>query len=154
LWAPTAQSVRLLIYDDPAAAVPVIHPMTERAPGTWEALVGDSTWFNQKYYCYEVKVFSREEGKVVTNVVTAPYSFGLSANSLKSLLVDFDSPLAKPDFWKLTPKPKLASPMDIALYELHIRDFSISDQTVPARDRGKYSAFTHFFSRGMLHLWS
>ena len=154
LWAPTAQSVRLLIYDDPEGVVPVFYTMTERSSGIWEALIGDSTWLNQKYYRYEVKVFSREEGKVVTNVVTDPYSFGLSADSLKSFLVDFDSPLAKPACWKLTPKPRLASPTDIALYELHIRDFSISDQTVPAGDRGKYSAFTHFFSRGMLHLWS
>jgi len=30
----------------------------------------------------------------------------------------------------------------------------ISDDTVPARDRGKYPAFTHVFSRGMQHLWS
>jgi pullulanase/glycogen debranching enzyme len=154
LWAPTAQSVRLFVYDDPAATAPVIYTMTEQPPGTWEALVGNSTWLNQKYYCYEVKVFSREEGKVVTNVVTDPYSFGLSAESLKSFLVDFSSPLAKPAFWRLAPKPSLASPTDIALYELHIRDFSISDQTVPPADRGKYSAFTHFLSRGMLHLWS
>jgi pullulanase/glycogen debranching enzyme len=154
LWAPTAQSVRLLIYGDPEDAVPVFYTMTERPLGIWEALVGNSAWLNQKYYCYEVRVFSREEGKVVTNVVTDPYSFGLSADSLRSFLVDFDSPLTKPAFWKLTPKPTLNNPTEIALYELHIRDFSISDQIVPRGDRGKYSAFTHFFSRGMLHLWS
>ena len=51
-------------------------------------------------------------------------------------------------------KPALASPTDIVLYELHIRDFSISDETVPEKDRGKYTAFTHIFSNGMLHLWS
>jgi pullulanase/glycogen debranching enzyme len=154
VWAPTAQSVRLLIYDDPERATPVFYTIIEHPSGIWEALVGNPTWFNQKYYCYEVKVFSREEGKVVTNVVTDPYSFGLSADSLRSFLVDFDSPLAKPAFWKLTPKPTLTSPTDIAIYELHIRDFSIFDQTVPRGDRGKYVAFTHFFSRGMLHLWS
>jgi pullulanase-type alpha-1,6-glucosidase len=54
----------------------------------------------------------------------------------------------------LIPKPPLASPTDIVLYELHIRDFSISDDSVPENDRGKYTAFTHIFSRGMRHLRS
>src|SRR5262249_13653664 len=44
------------------------------------------------------------------------------------------------------------SPTDIVLYELHIRDFSISDNSVPEKDRGKYTAFTDIFSRGMQHL--
>jgi pullulanase/glycogen debranching enzyme len=56
--------------------------------------------------------------------------------------------------WHLIPKPPLASPIDTAIYELQIRDFSISDPTVPKKDRGKYTTSTHFFSRGMLHLWS
>ena len=47
LWAPTAQSVRLLIYDDPAAMVPAIYPMTENRHGVWEARVGDAGWFNR-----------------------------------------------------------------------------------------------------------
>jgi pullulanase len=154
LWAPTAQSVRLLIYDDPEAVVPATYPMTENRHGVWEARVGDASWFNRKYYLYELTVFSREEGQLVTNVVTDPYSLGLSADSLKSLLVDLQSPLTKPAFWNFIPKPPLKSPTDIALYELHIRDFSISDLTLPEKDRGKYTAFTHFFSRGMLHLSS
>jgi pullulanase len=154
LWAPTAQSVRLLTYDDPASATPLIHSMTESPLGVWETRIGDSTWLNRKYYLYEVTVFSREKEELVTNVVTDPYSLGLCADSSKSLVVDLQSSQTKPAFWDVIPKPPLASPMDIAIYELHIRDFSISDPTVPEKDRGKYTAFTNFFSRGMLHLWS
>jgi pullulanase len=154
LWAPTAQSVRLFLYDDPNATVPTIHPMAENDRGVWETQLGDAGWLNRKYYLYEVKVFSRLEGRQVTNVVTDPYSLGLSADSLKSLVVDLDSASTKPICWDLIPKPPLGSPADIVLYELHIRDFSISDDTVPERDRGKYRAFTHVFSRGMQHLWS
>jgi pullulanase/glycogen debranching enzyme len=43
-------------------------------------------------------------------------------------VVDLNSPFTKPFFWNLIPKPPLASPTDIVLYELHIRDFSISDK--------------------------
>jgi pullulanase len=153
LWAPTARSVRLFIYDGPDDEAREIYPMAEGDAGVWETRVGDASWLNRKYYVYEVEVFSRQHAQVVTNVVTDPYSFGLAPNSSKSLLVDFNSPLSKPDFWNLIPKPGLTSPTDIVLYELHIRDFSISDQTVPENDRGKYTAFTHIFSNGMLHLW-
>ena len=136
LWAPTAQSVRLFTYDDPDDGAREIYQMTEREAGVWEVRVGNAAWLNSKYYLYEVVVFSRLEGRMVTNVVTDPYSVGLAPDSSKSLVVDLNSPLSQPDAWNLISKPELASPTDIVLYELHIRDFSISDQTVPENDRG------------------
>ena len=154
LWAPTARSVRVFVYDDPEDGVGKAYPMAEGDAGVWEVRVGDASWLNSKYYLYEVEVFSRLEGQVVTNLITDPYSVGLASNSLKSLVVDLDSPLSKPDGWEQVTKPELASPTDIVLYEVHIRDFSISDRTVPEKDRGKFTAFTHIFSNGMLHLWS
>ena len=39
-------------------------------------------------------------------------------------------------------KPPLAAPEDIVLYELHVRDFSANDATVPEALRGTYKAFT------------
>ena len=153
LWAPTARSVRLFVYDDPDAAKE-IYPMVEGDSGVWEIRVGDPGWLNRKYYLYEVTVFSRLTGQIVTNVVTDPYSLGLAPDSLKSLVVDLNSAASKPDSWDLVSKPALASPTDIVLYELHVRDFSIFDRTVPEKDRGKYAAFTHVFSDGMLHLWN
>jgi pullulanase len=154
LWAPTAQSVRLFVYDHPAEAPEAIQPMAEGESGVWEIRVGDAGWLNRKYYLYEVKVFSRLKGQIVTNLVTDPYSLGLSPNSSKSLVVNLDSPITKPDLWESISKPDLASPVDTVLYELHIRDFSIFDETVPENDRGRYNGFTHIFSNGMLHLWS
>jgi pullulanase len=154
LWAPTARSVRLFIYDHPTEAAEVTHPMAEGKSGVWEIRVGHAGWLNRKYYAYEVEVFSRLKGQIVTNLVTDPYSLGLSPNSSKSLVVDLGSPITKPEPWESISKPVPASPADTVLYELHIRDFSIFDETVPERDRGKYNAFTHIFSNGMLHLWS
>jgi pullulanase len=154
LWAPTARSVQLFVYDQPAEMAEANYPMAEKTSGVWEIRVGDAAWLNRKYYAYEVKVFSRPKGRVVTNLVTDPYSLGLSANSSKSLVVDLGSTITKPDLWDLVPKPDLVNAADTVLYELHIRDFSIFDQSVPEKDRGKYTAFTHIFSNGMLHLWS
>jgi pullulanase len=154
LWAPTAQKVQLFVYDDPNGIVPTIYPMVQKDRGVWETKAGNYSWVNHKYYLYEVTVFSRATGRIVTNLVTDPYSFGLAADSVKSLVVDLNSPFTKPIFWNLFPKPPLASPTDIVLYELHIRDFSISDQSIPDKDRGKYTAFNHIFSPGMQHLRS
>jgi pullulanase len=155
LWAPTARRVRLFIYGcSEDMDREEIYSLAKAEAGVWEATVGNAGWLNTKYYLYEVEVYSRVKGQVVTNVVTDPYSVGLAPNSLKSLIVDLDSALSKPASWGLISKPDLASPTDVVLYELHIRDFSIFDETVPETDRGKYAAFTHVFSNGMLHLWS
>ena len=77
LWAPTARSVRLFVYDDPDSSIGEIHTMPEGAAGVWEILVGDADWLNSKYYLYEVEVFSRLKGQIVTNLVTDPYSSDL-----------------------------------------------------------------------------
>jgi pullulanase len=37
----------------------------------------------------------------------------------------------------------IAGPEDVSIYELHVRDFSASDDTVPEHLRGKYAAFNH-----------
>ncbi|GIX39365.1 MAG: hypothetical protein KatS3mg128_0414 [Silanimonas sp.] len=41
---------------------------------------------------------------------------------------------------------------DLVIYELHVRDFSRDDASVPAEHRGRYLAFTHADSLGMRHL--
>ncbi len=41
---------------------------------------------------------------------------------------------------------------DLSIYELHVRDFSVGDATVPAEHRGTYLAFTDTRSDGMRHL--
>jgi len=42
--------------------------------------------------------------------------------------------------------------VDMAIYELHLRDFSVGDASVPEAHRGTYLAFTHPGSDGMRHL--
>jgi len=118
--------------------------------GVW-SVTGDETW-KGKYYLYEVKVFVPSTGKIETNLVTDPYSISLSMNGVRSQVVDLNDTELKPQGWDSLPKPPLAAPEDIVLYELHIRDFSISDATVPEELRGTYKAFTVKDSNGMKHL--
>ncbi len=151
VWAPTAQSVILQMFDTDAATYANKIPMQwDAKTGVW-SVSGDASWKN-KYYLYEVKVFAPSTGKIETNLVTDPYSLSLSMNSKRSQIVDLNDADLKPQGWDTLEKPALAAPEDIVIYELHIRDFSISDQTVPEELRGTYKAFTVKDSNGMKHL--
>ncbi|HTT18899.1 MAG TPA: pullulanase-type alpha-1,6-glucosidase, partial [Candidatus Sulfotelmatobacter sp.] len=63
-----------------------------------------------------------------------------------------DSEETKPWGWDQDVSPPLRSFSDLSIYELHIRDFSVNDFTVPAQDRGLYEAFADQSSDGMRHL--
>jgi pullulanase-type alpha-1,6-glucosidase len=152
LWAPTARSVRLLLYAEPRTNPPQQSIPMQFNPtnGVWTAS-GDSNW-NEKYYLYEVRVYVPATKRIETNLVTDPYSISLSMNSIRSQIVDLASPDLQPPGWKDHPKPPLDAPEDIVIYELHVRDFSIYDSSVPPEQRGKFIAFTNQESIGLTHL--
>ncbi len=152
LWAPTAQSVVLLQYiKSGSVEIEVERLMTlDPATGVW-SITGQADW-KGTYYSYIVKVFAPTTGKIVTNVVTDPYSLSLSTNSKRSQIVDLADAALKPAGWDASVKPPLAAPEDISIYELHVRDFSANDLTVPEAYRGTYKAFTVADSDGMKHL--
>jgi pullulanase/glycogen debranching enzyme len=163
VWAPTAREVALRLRrvrggdaargDDEAppdgVGAPALASAEERVPmlrgddGVWR-VTGDVSWRDAEY-AFEVTVFAPAVDAVVTNVVTDPYSLALTVNSRRSVLAELEPPEA----W---PKPPPIGPRDAAIYELHIRDFSIGDTTVPEAHRGTYLAFTHSGSAGMRHL--
>ncbi|MGO4662338.1 pullulanase-type alpha-1,6-glucosidase [Terrabacter sp. 2TAF16] len=144
LWAPTAQQVTLLTWPARSADRPVDTArrttMTRSSDGAWTTSLSTSTALNARYL-YEVKVWAPTTGTVETNVVTDPSSVALTQNSTRSVAVDLTSPAFMPSVWSRTPSPKLAQDVDSTIYELHIRDYSMSDAKVPAALRGSYLAF-------------
>lgn len=152
VWAPTAQSVALmLLTDNPNSDNGAELPMTwDKQTGVW-SITGAPDWKGQ-FYLYKVQVYVRSPGNVETNFVTDPYSFSLSMNSQRSQIVDLNDPALKPEGWDGALKPALAAPEDAVIYELHLRDFSINDSTVPEELRGTFAAFTVGDSNGMKHL--
>ncbi len=151
LWAPTAKSVALHLYTGAHSQDDQKLPMTfDSTTGVWST-AGDATWTN-KFYLYEVEVYTRATGKVEQNLVTDPYSISLSMNSERSQIVNLDDAALMPPGWKDTKKPDLKAPEDIVIYELHVRDFSVNDLTVSEPNRGTFKAFTETNSNGMKHL--
>jgi pullulanase-type alpha-1,6-glucosidase len=149
VWAPTAKKVTLLL--DPAGAGPERSVTMRRgADGVW-SVRGRPSWRNARYL-YEVTVYAPSTEAVAVNRVTDPYSVALTTNSQQSVLANLDARALKPAGWNRLAKPALPRPEESSIYELHVRDFSITDETVPAAHRGTYLAFTHRRSDGMRHL--
>jgi pullulanase/glycogen debranching enzyme len=151
LWAPTALRVQLCAYRSSSSDTFEIQPLTEDSQsGVWSlSRLHDIA---PRYYTYLVDVWVPGVG-LVRNRVTDPYSISLSANSKRSLVATLDEPSLMPPGWKDTPRrPALSAQTDLVAYELHLRDFSMSDASVPAPHRGKYLAFMHAKSNGMRHL--
>jgi len=149
VWAPTARVVRLHVYETCGAAEPTFVLAMSNEDGVWTS-PGRSEW-NGMYYLYEVDVYMHQTGAFENNMVTDPYSRGLSMNSARTLIVDLDDPATMPEGWDAVEKPALDAPTDIVLYELHVRDFSASDPTVPEDLVGTFKAFTAE-SNGTAHL--
>ena len=152
LWAPTAQRVSLQIFDHETDTTPTaVVPMHEHN-GVWVA-DGDPSW-KDKYYLYSVQVWVPSDAAVDTNVTSDPYSIDIALNGTKSRITDLDSDETKPAGWDEDTSPPLRSLSDMSVYELHVRDFSINDLTVPSDHRGMYEAFDDQNSDGMRHLRS
>ncbi len=151
LWAPSAQKVSVFTYDTPTGnAVTVDDLSFSASTGIWSATkTGD---LSGKYFRYSVEVFVRGVG-VVRNIVTDPYSLSLSANSKRSYIANLNAASLKPTGWDSMALPTtVKAATDMSIYELHIRDFSATDTSVSAANRGKYLAFSEVGSNGMKHL--
>ncbi|MFI9833967.1 pullulanase-type alpha-1,6-glucosidase [Streptomyces sp. NPDC051913] len=144
VWAPTAQSVSLELDGS------TVRMKREARTGVW-SVTGPKSW-KGKEYRYVVRVWAPSVQKVVTNKVTDPYSVALTTDSERSLVVDLDDRSLAPSGWTSYTKPKATPLKDAQIQELHIRDFSVADKTVPAKDQGTYLAFTDKGSDGSRHL--
>ncbi|WP_307861045.1 pullulanase-type alpha-1,6-glucosidase [Microbacterium sp. SD291] len=146
LWAPTAQTATLLTWDPSTSAGTGVEGDPVRHEATWDAASG--VWsvkgksdLKGDEYLWELSVYAPATGKIETNQVTDPYSTALTVNSERSVAIDLDDKAWKPKQWQTTKAPVVERAVDRAIYELHIRDFSISDETVPEEKRGTYLAF-------------
>ncbi|MCC7381469.1 MAG: pullulanase-type alpha-1,6-glucosidase [Deltaproteobacteria bacterium] len=155
VWAPTAQAMRLVRFAPDLTELETLE-MTPSAQGVW-SVAGTDGWYGS-YYQYEVRVYHPATGGIETLRTTDPYSVSLSKNGRHTQIVDLDDPALKPPGWDGLAKPPLAAPEDVSIFELHVRDFSAWDETVPALHRGRFLAFIHNGvggadeSNGMRHL--
>ena len=148
LWAPTALAVTLLVWEtgDATGSTPLVDgppthlPARRRDDGRWE--VGAGRVGAGAQYLWEVEVFVPSTGRIEINRVTDPYSTALTLDSRRSVAVDLTQRALKPAAWCENLSPVVDSDAARVIYELHVRDFSAADASVPPELRGTYAAFT------------
>ncbi|WDZ84142.1 pullulanase-type alpha-1,6-glucosidase [Micromonospora cathayae] len=150
LWAPTARTVALQLFDTPTAPPTTVAMRRDDRTGVW-SVRGDRTWTG-KYYRYQVTAWQPAAQKMVAASVTDPYSVALAPNSTHSQLVDLTDPALAPAGWAKLRKPAAVPSSKVQITELSVRDFSIADSSVPAQRRGTFLAFTDPATAGMTHL--
>ncbi len=131
LWAPTAQDVDLLLWTGATSADPQRVAAQRQSDGSW-TVDGKKSWSGARYL-WEVTVYAPTTDQVEVNRVTDPYSVALTLNSTHSVLVDLADGAYRPKQWEKAKQP-VVRPVDQTIYELHVRDFSIDDPTVPAAE--------------------
>jgi len=150
VWAPTAQNVELLIYNDNKTLASRYTMTRDTNTGIWQ-FEGDMS-LDRQLYRYEVTVFHPQTGAVEVLEVTDPYSVSLSTNGRFSRFVNLSDDDLKPEGWDTQNIPTLENPEDAVIYEGHVRDFSIRDMSTSEENRGKYLAFTEQNTAPVLHL--
>ncbi|MGC4821277.1 pullulanase-type alpha-1,6-glucosidase [Micromonospora sp. DT63] len=150
LWAPTARTVALQLFDSPTSAAKTVPMRRDDRTGVW-SVHGSHAWTG-KYYRYQVQAWQPAAQRMVTASVTDPYSVALAADSTHSQLVDLNDPALAPPGWRTLRKPAAVPASKAQISELSVRDFSIADETVPAQRRGTFLAFTDPKTAGMTHL--
>ncbi|RRD51717.1 pullulanase-type alpha-1,6-glucosidase [Buchananella hordeovulneris] len=149
LWAPTARSVQLKTWQADGSGEETL-PATRAADGSW-TVSGDRSWLGRQYR-WLVEVYVPSLDKVTVNEVTDPASLALTVNSQRSVVVDLADPELAPAQWQQAAAPTVRNDAARSIWELHVRDFSITDTSVPEAERGTYKAFTRSQSHGMRHL--
>lgn len=131
VWAPTAHEVSLITYPTGHDGSGQHYPMHKSDQGTWTtSLPGD---LDGIYYNYLVM-----HGQTKVEAVD-PYAKACGVNGRRAMVVDFNR--TNPDGWQQLHTSKLDHFTDAIIYELHIRDFTIS-KNAGMKYSGKYLGLT------------
>lgn len=132
LWSPTASKINLLLYKDGRNEdITDTLPMTKGENGVWEVSISKD--LDGIFYNYEVHV----ESKI--NVAVDPYAKAVGVNGKKGMVVDLSK--TNPDNWSQDSKPELKNFTDAIIYELHVRDLSVAENS-GIKNKGKFLALT------------
>lgn len=129
VWAPKAVAVKLRLYAAGEGGSPIrTVNLTKAGQGVWETVINQN--IKNQYYTFQVN----ENNKWL---LEAPdmYAKAVGINGKRGMVVDLTA--TNPKNWAQDKKPKLTNFTDIIIYELHIRDLSISKNS-GIQHKGKF----------------
>lgn len=151
LWAPTAKSVKLALFDGQHKPLGERTMTLDEASGSWSVQGGSE--LVGKFYRYDIQVYHPVSRKLESYQVTDPYSLSLAMNSEFSQVVDLNDPALKPEGWDSLKAPhSQQNPADITIYEAHVRDLTGNDDSTPVEHRGKFLGLTDTDTAPVKHL--
>ena len=139
VWAPSAVAVSLNLYrtgsdvEQGSEKVITMAMVKDNETGVWSICVKSD--LKGLYYTYSVLVdgVMRETQDV--------YSKAVGVNGNRSMILDMKE--TNPEGWSKDKHVFVDNPTDAVIWEVHVRDFSISKSSgVEPENRGKYLAFT------------
>ena len=132
-WSPTAKKVSIAFYGKDGHNTDKITStlsMKRGKNGVWTATKKGN--LDGMFYTYQV-VHSGKEQSIVD-----PYAKAVGVNGTRAMVINLDS--TDPEGFLEEKRPTIKSPTDTILYEMHIRDFSISNHSgVSKENKGKYA---------------
>ena len=133
LWAPTADEVRLMLYNEGEGghAYRTV-AMEVGEEGVWHTTVSEDLL--GKFYTFNVKIDDRWLGDT-----PGIFAKAVGVNGQRAAVIDLRT--TDPEGWADDRRPPLRSAADVVIYEMHHRDFSVSPAS-GIEHKGKFLALT------------
>lgn len=133
LWAPTADEVRLMLYNEGEGGHAYRTVAMEAGEeGVWHTTVSEDLL--GKFYTFNVKIDDRWLGDT-----PGIFAKAVGVNGQRAAVIDLRA--TDPEGWADDRRPPLRSAADVVIYEMHHRDFSVSPAS-GIEHKGKFLALT------------
>jgi pullulanase len=158
IWAPTAEKAKVIIYDKGLGGTPLSETaMKKDVQGTWVAQLDED--LKGKFYTFRIKA-----GGKWLNETPGVYATAVGVNGMRAAVIDMNE--TNPDGWENDAKPALKNYGDIIIYEMQIRDVSMSPnsgivnkgkflglcETGTVNPQGEKTGIDHLEELGITHL--
>ncbi len=133
IWSPVAEEAELILYTDGEGGKEISRTkMKKDVQGTWTALLKADAIGT--FYTFRTMI--NGEWK---NEVPDPYAKAVGVNGKRAMVVDLKK--TNPEGWSSDKSPVFKHKTDAIIYELHVRDASISPSS-GIKNKGKFLGLT------------
>ncbi|MFV0391566.1 MAG: type I pullulanase [Paludibacteraceae bacterium] len=133
VWSPAAEEVKLLLFESGSEGS--AYQMVDMKPskdGTWHTIIAED--LKGKFYTFQVKMNDQW-----LNETPGMWVKAVGMNGKRAAIIDWDE--TNPEGWKDDKHIVPENMTDAVIYEIHMRDFSVSPNS-GIRNKGKFLAFT------------
>ncbi|MFZ9660739.1 MAG: type I pullulanase, partial [Chitinophagaceae bacterium] len=133
VWAPSAGQVLVNIYTSGFGGTPKSQMYMQKTDqGVWKLIMeGDQKGL---FYTYQIRMNDKWLDETVD-----PYAKFVGLNGRRAMIGDLSD--TNPAGWDKDKSAKYGDPVDAVIYELHVRDATISENS-SAENKGKYLGLT------------